>query len=47
MSGHPTCDVVLNFNPNRKYFTAGDDLRGRICIKTVTTDQLNISRRET
>jgi hypothetical protein len=39
MSGHPTCDVVLNFNPNRKYFTAGDDLRGRICIKTAVEGQ--------
>jgi hypothetical protein len=42
MSGHPTCDVVLNFNPNRKHFSAGDDLRGRICIKTAVEGQ-NIS----
>lgn len=34
MSGHPTCEVVLQFNPNRKYFTAGDDLVGKVCLKT-------------
>jgi len=40
MSGHPTCDVVLNFNPNRKYFTSGDDLKGKVCIKTTVEGQL-------
>jgi len=40
MSGHPTCDVVLNFDPSRKFFTAGDDLRGRVCLKTAVEGQL-------
>ena len=34
MSGHPSCEIVLRFNPNRKYFTAGDDLIGKVCLKT-------------
>ena len=34
MSGHPTCEVILNKGPNKSYFTAGDDLRGKICLKT-------------
>lgn len=40
LSGQPSCEVVLNFNPNRKFFTAGDDLRGRICIKTTVEGQV-------
>lgn len=40
MSGHPTCEVVLRFHQNRKYFTAGDDLNGKICIKTTIQGQL-------
>lgn len=39
VSGHPTCDVVLNFNPNRKYFSAGDDLIGRVILKTAVEGQ--------
>ena len=39
LSGHPTCEVVLNFNENRKFFCAGDDLRGKVCIKTTVEGQ--------
>jgi hypothetical protein len=39
MSGHPTCQIVLRFNPNRKYFTAGDDLIGKIVFKTTVEGQ--------
>ena len=34
MSGHPSCDVLLQFYKGRKYFKAGDDLKGKICIRT-------------
>ena len=39
VSGHPSCEIVLTFNKDRKYFTAGDDLRGRILIKTAVEGQ--------
>tara|TARA_B110000285_G_C15029503_1_gene565938 strand:+ start:161 stop:382 length:222 start_codon:yes stop_codon:yes gene_type:complete len=34
MSGHPTCEIEMDYVPGRKYFTAGDDLKGKIRIKT-------------
>ena len=40
MSGHPTCVVALDFYPGRKYFMAGDDLSGKVRIKTTVEGQL-------
>ena len=34
VSGHPTCDVLLEKYSGRSYFKAGDDLKGCIIIKT-------------
>ena len=39
MSGHPTCDIVLNKGPNKKHYTSGDDLKGKICLKTAVEGQ--------
>ena len=39
MSGHPTCEVVLQKFEGRNHFTAGDDLHGRIIIKTSVDGQ--------
>ena len=40
MSGHPTCDVVLENYPGRTHFMAGDDLKGKVRIKTAVEGQL-------
>lgn len=40
MSGHPNCDVILDHYDGRTFFTAGDDLKGKIRIKTVVEGQL-------
>ena len=40
MSGHPNCDVILDHYEGRTFFTAGDDLKGKIRIKTVVEGQL-------
>jgi hypothetical protein len=34
MSGHPSCEVTLDFYEGRNYFMKGDDLNGKffICI---------------
>ena len=32
MSGHPSCEVQLNFYDGRKYFTKGDNLNGKQSI---------------
>ena len=40
MSGQPTCSIILDHVPDRKYFTAGDDLKGKIMIKTTVDGQL-------
>jgi hypothetical protein len=34
MSGQPTCQIILDHNPDSKFFSAGDDLKGKILIKT-------------
>jgi hypothetical protein len=34
MSGHPTCEIEMDYYAGRKYFAAGDDLRGKIKLKT-------------
>lgn len=39
MSGHPTCEIEMDYVPGRKYFTAGDDLKGKIKIKTTVEGQ--------
>jgi hypothetical protein len=39
MSGHPTCEVVLEKFEGRNHFTAGDDLVGRVIIKTSVDGQ--------
>ena len=39
MSGHPTCEIDMDYIPGRKYFTAGDDLKGKIRIKTTVEGQ--------
>ena len=40
MSGHPNCEVLLDYYEGRKFFSAGDDLKGKIRIKTVVDGQL-------
>ena len=40
MSGHPNCEVILDYYDGRKFFTAGDDLKGKIKIKTLVDGQL-------
>ena len=40
MSGQPTCSIVLDHAPDRKYYKAGDDLKGKIMIKTKVDGQL-------
>ena len=32
MSGHPTCEVILDYYEGRKYFTKGDDLNGNYIL---------------
>jgi hypothetical protein len=32
MSGHPSCEVTLDFYEGRKYFMKGDDLNGKLLI---------------
>jgi len=39
VAGHPQCDVLLDYYQNREYFTAGDDLKGKITIKTTVDGQ--------
>jgi len=39
MSGHPTCSIDLHYAPGRKFFTAGDDLSGKITFKTTVDGQ--------
>lgn len=39
MSGHPSCEVELQFIENRQYFKAGDDLCGVVKIKTTVEGQ--------
>ena len=39
MSGHPTCEIEMEYLPGRKYFTAGDDLKGKIKMKTTVEGQ--------
>jgi len=34
MASHPSCEVFPDYYPNRTYFSAGDDLKGKIRIKT-------------
>ena len=40
MSGHPDCEVLPDFYEGRSFFTSGDDLKGKIKIKTVIEGQL-------
>ena len=40
MSGHPSCDVLPEYYDGRKFFTAGDDLKGSIRIKTTVDGQI-------
>lgn len=40
MSGHPSCDVLLDHYEGRTYFTAGDDLKGKVRIKTTVDGQI-------
>lgn len=40
MSGHPDCTVLLDYYDGRTFFTSGDDLKGKIKIKTVVPGQL-------
>jgi hypothetical protein len=40
MSGHPTCEIVLEYPKDRKYYSLGDDLKGKIKIKTYVDGQL-------
>ena len=35
MSGHPDCEVLPDYYEGRSFFTSGDDLKGKIKIKTV------------
>ena len=39
MSGHPTCEVILNKAPTKKHYSAGDNLKGKICLKTAVEGQ--------
>ena len=34
MSGHPTCEFVIDYPKDRKWMRAGDTLQGKIQIKT-------------
>jgi hypothetical protein len=40
MSGQPNCQIILDHLPDRKHFAAGDDLKGKIMIKTSVDGQL-------
>lgn len=38
MSGHPSCEVTLDFYEGRKYFMKGDDLNGKFSIYILMID---------
>ena len=38
MSGHPSCEVTLDYYEGRKYFTKGDDLNGKLITYILMID---------
>ena len=39
MSGHPSCEFIINYPKDRKWLRAGDDLTGKIEFKTSVSGQ--------
>ena len=39
MSGHPTCNFIIEFPQGREHLTAGDTLKGKIEFKTTVDGQ--------
>ena len=40
MAAHPTCDVIPEYYTDRTFFSSGDDLKGKIRIKTTVDGQI-------